>query len=33
MKDNKLNIPAYESVKVVFNKCKKIDRQDVVSRI
>ena len=33
MKNNKWNIPAYESVKEVFSKCEKIDRENIFNRI
>ena len=33
MKNNKWNIPAYESVKEVFSKCEKIDRENIFNRV
>ena len=33
MKNNKWNIPAYESVKEVFSKCEQIDRENIFNRI
>ena len=33
MKNNKWNIPAYHSVKEVFSKCEKIDRENIFNRI